>query len=142
MPETHGGLLGVGGLRSLEEEVTPMDNPVVTSRKKTMNIRPKGVEQPKRVSRRGAEDVIAEEIARNESRELKSLLKTGGSGGQKRLYRSDKSKWNLHAKENITTINLPTRLERERLNRKAFASVSEIVSKSVDDEEVIEEITI
>ena len=132
----------VGGLRSLEEETAPMDNPVVPSRKKTRNIRPKGVEQPKKVSRRGDKDVIAKEIAGKESRELKSLLKTGSSGGQKRLYRPDKSKWNLHAEENITTINLPTRLERERLNRKAFASVSEIVSKSVDDEEVIEEITI
>ena len=83
MPGTHGGLLGVGGLRSLEEEVAPMDNPVVTSKKKTRNIRPKGVEQPKRVSRRGAEDVIAEEIA-GKGRELKSLLKTGGSGGNQR----------------------------------------------------------
>ena len=139
MSGTHGGLLGVGGLRSLEEEVAPMDNPVVTSKKKTRNIRPKGVEQPKRVSRRGARDVLAKEIAGKESRELKSLLKTGGSGGQKRLYRPDKSKWNLNAKENLTTLNLPTRLERERLNRKAFASVSEIVNTSVDDEEVIEE---
>ena len=57
---------GVWGLRSLEEEVAPMDNPVVTSKKKTRNIRPKGVEQPKRVSRRGAKDVIAEEIAGRE----------------------------------------------------------------------------
>ena len=140
MTGTHGGLLGIGRLRSLEEEVAPMNNPVVTSRKKTRKIRPKGVEQPKRVSRRGAEDIIAEEIAGKKSRELKSLLKTGGSGGKLRPNKPDKSKWNLHAKENITTINLPIRLERERLNRKAFPSVSEIVNTSVDgDEEVIEE---
>ena len=92
MSGTHGGLLGVGGLRSLEEEVAPMDNPVVTSRKKTRNIRPKGVEQPKRVSRRGAKDALVEEIAGKESRELKSLLKTGGSGSRKRLGIPDKSK--------------------------------------------------
>ena len=49
-----------------------MIDPMVTSKiKKTRNIRPKGVEQPKRVSRRGAKDV-------------KSLLKTGESGGNQR----------------------------------------------------------
>ena len=96
------------------------------------------MEQPKRVSRRGAEDIIAKEISGMELRELKGL-KRGGSGGKTRLYRPDKSKKNLYAKENITTINLPTRLERERLNRKAFATVSEIVNTSVDDEEIIEE---
>ena len=61
--------------------------------------------EPKRVSRRGAKDARVEEIVGKESRELKYLLKTGGSGGRKRLGMPDKSKWNLHAKENITTIN-------------------------------------
>ena len=116
-----------------------MDIPVVTSRKKTRNIRPQGVEQPKSVSRRGAKDALVEEIAVKNSRELKTLLKTGGSGRRKRLDIPNKSKWNLYAKENRATIYLPTRLERERQNRKAFASVSEMVKKSVDDEELIEE---
>ena len=65
-----------------------MDNPVVTSRKNTRNIRPKGVERPKGVSRRGAKDVLVEEITGKESRELRRL-KTGGSGGKTRLYRPD-----------------------------------------------------
>ena len=54
-----------GGLRSVKNEVAPMINPVVTSsKKKARNIRPRGVEQPKRVSRRGSkEDVLVEEIA-------------------------------------------------------------------------------
>ena len=47
-----------------------MIDPMVTSKiKKTKNIRPKGVEQPKRVSRRGTKDVaLVEEIAGKESR--------------------------------------------------------------------------
>ena len=83
-----------GGLGSLEEEVTPMIDPVLTSKtKKTRNIRPRGLEQPKRVSRRGAKDVaLVEEIAGKESKELESLLKTGGSGGNQKPERPDKSK--------------------------------------------------
>ena len=119
-----------------------MIDPVVTSKtKKTSDIRPRGVEQPKRVSRRGAKDVALEEdIAGKESRELKSLLKTGGSGGDQRPEIPDKSKWNLYAKENNgTTIMLPTRLERERQNEKSFASVSEIENISDDYDKVIQE---
>ena len=118
-----------------------MIDPVVISIKKTRNIRSKGVQQPKRVSRSGAkEDALVDEIAGKESRELKSLLKTGGSGGNQRPEIPDKIKWNLYAKENNgTTIMLPTRLERERQNEKAFASVSEIENISDDEDEVIQE---
>ena len=82
----------------------------------------------KRVSRRGAKHfALVEEISWKESRELKSLLKTGGSGGNQRPERSDNSKWNLYAKENNrTTIMLPTRLEREKQIEKDFESVNEI----------------
>ena len=68
------------------------------------------------------------------------MLKTGDSRGNQRSERPDKSKWNLYAKENNgTTIMLPTRLEQERQNEKAFASVSEIENISDDDDEVIQE---
>ena len=75
-----------------------MIDPMVTSKiKKTKNIRPKGVEQPKRVSRREAkEDALVKEIAGTDSISLKSLLSTGGIGGQRRPHIPEKTKWELY----------------------------------------------
>ena len=105
---------GVGGLRSVENEVAPMIDPVVTACEKDKKHKTEGVEQPKRVSKRGAkEGALVEKITGTDSRALKSLLDTGGIGGLRRPHIPDKSKWELYeTNSNKTTILLPTRLEK------------------------------
>ena len=105
---------GVGGLRSVENEVAPMIDPVVTACEKDKKHKTEGVEQPKRVSKRGSkEGALVEKITGTDSRALKSLLDTGCIGGLRRPHIPDKSKWELYeTNSNKTTILLPTSLER------------------------------
>ena len=63
--------------------------------------------------RESKEDTLVEEIAGTDSRALKSLLNTGGTGGCRRPHIPDKTKWKLYeTHNNKTTTLLPTSLER------------------------------
>ena len=140
MSETSSGLLRgwVGGLRSVKMEVAPVAYPEVTSVKKTRNIKPKGVDQLRRISRREAkEEKIVEEIVETESRTLMYLLNTGGSGGHQRLEIPDKVRWNSFQRENnVTTTTVPTTAQREKHNENAFASVNDMVEIDDDTAEI------
>ena len=66
------------------------------------------------------------------------MLNTGCTGGLRRPHIPDKTKWELYeTNNNKTTILLPTSLEREKHNEKAFSSVSEL--KISDDDDIINE---
>ena len=136
MSETSSGLLRgwVGGLRSVKMEVAPVVYPEVTSVKKTRNIKPKGVDQLRRISRREAkEEKIVEEIVETESRTLMYLLNTGGSGGHQRLEIPDKIEWGLFQREHkVTAIIVSTAAQREKHNENVFTSVNDIVE--IDDD--------
>ena len=139
MSGTNGGLLGwVDGLRSVEMEVGPVVYPEVNSVKKTRKIKRKGVEQPDIISKRGGnEEAIIEEILKTESKSLKSLLNTGGSGGHQRPEIPDKVKRNLFKRFNkVTTIIVPTTVQREKHNENVFTSVNDLVEIDGDTTEI------